>query len=252
MTGDYDTFSRYLEEDAAAFVRRLPVRAGTRLLDVACGSGQVALMAARAGAQATGCDIAVNWIERARERAAEEGLAVRFDEGDAEELPYPSSNFDVVTSLFGAMFAPRPELVAAELTRVCRRGGIIAMGNWTPEGFIGRMFKTIAAYIAPTGMPSPVLWGDEGSVRQRLQYGIAELRLNRRLCRFHYPFAPAEVVEFFRENYGPMGRAFASLDTDRRKALRRDLVELWSAHNQGGSAATVVDGEYLEVVAVRA
>src|SRR4051812_40743804 len=168
MTGDYDLFSRFMEKDAEQFVARLNIKPGTRLLDVGCGAGQLALIAARAGALVNGCDIATNWLEKARTRATAEGLGVSFEEGDAESLPYEDAQFDTVTSLFGAMFAPRPELVAAELTRVCRPGGTIAMGNWTPGGFIGQMFKTISRHISPTGMPSPVLWGDEVTVRDRL------------------------------------------------------------------------------------
>lgn len=251
MTGDYDTFSRFMEKDAAQFFRRLGVAPGTRLLDVGCGAGQLALIAARAGAQATGCDIAINWIEKARARAAAEGLAVTFEEGDAEALPYRDAQFDVVTSLIGAMFAPRPELVAAELTRVCRRGGVIAMANWTPGGFIGQMFKTIARHIAPAGMPSPVLWGDPATVRERLNKGIADLKLTPRMYHFDYPFAPDAVVEFFRVNYGPMSRAFASLDTLRQEGLRSELVDLWSAHNQATDGTTKVESEYLEVIATR-
>ncbi|MGZ4856125.1 MAG: methyltransferase domain-containing protein [Candidatus Angelobacter sp.] len=251
MTGDYDLFSRYLEKDAEVFYRRLGIAPGTRLLDVGCGAGQLALIAARAGAQVTGCDIATNWIEQARARAAVEGLQITFEEGDAESLPYEDAQFDAVTSLFGAMFAPRPELVAAELTRVCRPGGMIAMANWTPGGFIGQMFKTIARHIAPSGMPSPVLWGDEATVRDRFREGIADLKLTPRVCRFEYPFAPDAVVEFFRVNYGPMSRAFASLDVNGQKILRSELVRLWSEHNTAADNTTKVDAEYLEVVATR-
>ena len=171
MTGDYDRFSRYMERGAEQFYQRLGVKAGARLLDVGCGSGQLSLIAARTGAEVTGCDIATNWIEKARSRAAAEGLRVRFEEGDAEALPYGDGQFDVVTSLIGAMFASRPDLVSAELVRVCRPGGVIAMANWTPGGFVGKMFKTISRYIAPSGMPSPLLWGDEASVRERLSAG---------------------------------------------------------------------------------
>src|SRR5262245_59803891 len=175
MTGDYDLFSRYMEKDAERFFQRLGVTSGTRLLDVGCGAGQLALIAARAGAQVIGCDISTNWLEKARARAAAEGLEITFEEGDAESLPYANAQFDVVTSLFGAMFAPRPNLVVAELTRVCRPGGIIAMANWTPTGFVGKMFKTISKHIAPSGMPAPVLWGDEVTVRDRFSEGMASL-----------------------------------------------------------------------------
>ncbi|HUL72191.1 MAG TPA: class I SAM-dependent methyltransferase [Vicinamibacterales bacterium] len=252
MDGNYDYFSRFMESSAVDFLDRLGVEPGAALLDVACGSGQLALVASRRGARVTGVDIATNAILAARGRATAEGLDARFDEGDAEALPYADATFDVVTTLFGAMFAPRPDLVAAELLRVCRPGGTIAMANWTKEGFIGAMFRTFARFIAPPGMPAPVLWGDEAVVRERFGAGVSDLRLTRVTYRFDYPFAPAGVVEFFRENYGPTTRAFAALDTAEQAALRADLVELWSAHNQAPeSGRTVVDAEYLQVVGIR-
>lgn len=251
MTGNYDLFSRYMEAGARQFYARLGVASGTRLLDVGCGAGQLALIAARAGARVTGCDIATKWIEYARTRAESEGLSITFEEGDAEALPYRDAEWDVVVSLIGAMFAPRPALVAAELKRVCRPGGMIAMANWTPSGFIGQMFKAIAKHIAPSGMPSPVLWGDEDTVRDRLREGITSLKLARRMYPFSYPFGPDAVVEFFRVNYGPMARAFASLGTQEQQELRHDLVCLWSEQNKALCDATVVDAEYLEVIATR-
>src|SRR5690348_5677404 len=251
MTGDYDVFSRHMEAGAKEFFERLNVKPGMRLLDVACGAGQLALIAARAGARVTGCDIATNSLEKARARAAAEGLDISFEEGDAEALPYADGRFDVVTSLIGAMFAPRPERVAAELTRVCRPGGTIAMANWTAGGFVGQMFKTIARYIAPSGMPSPVLWGDEATVRARLSEGISELTLTLRGYRFDYPFPPEEVVDFFRANYGPMARAFASLEARGQERLRSELVRLWADYNFSRDNTTKVDGEYLEVIATR-
>jgi len=251
MTGDYDRFSRFMEKDAERFFLRLGIAPGTRLLDVGCGAGQLALIASRAGAKVTGCDIATNWLEDARVRAAAEGLSVTFEEGDAESLPYQDAQFDAVVSLIGAMFAPRPELVAAELTRVCRPGGMIAMANWTPGGFVGLMFKTIAKHIAPSGMPSPVLWGDEATVRERLRAGIANLKLSRHDYHFEYPFPPDAVVEFFRANYGPMSRAFASLNGEGQEALRSELVSLWSAHNKAVDGTTKVNAEYLQVIASR-
>jgi ubiquinone/menaquinone biosynthesis C-methylase UbiE len=252
MAGDYDLFSRFMERDAEVFYRRLGVAPGSRLLDVGCGAGQLALIAARAGAKVTGCDISTNWLEKARERAAAEGLSADFHEGDAEELPYVDGQFDAVVSLIGAMFAPRPERVAAELKRVCRPGGMIAMANWTPSGFVGQMFKTIARHIAPNGMPSPVLWGDEATVRDRLDESISGLRFSYQMYHFNYPFPPDEVVEFFRANYGPMTRAFASLDAHGQEKLRGELVSLWSAYNNAVNYTTQVDAEYLEVIATRA
>jgi 2-polyprenyl-3-methyl-5-hydroxy-6-metoxy-1,4-benzoquinol methylase len=251
MTGDYDLFSRFMENDAKVFFDRLGLSNGTRLLDVGCGSGQLALIAARAGAVVTGCDIATNWIEKARTRATAEGLKVSFDEGDAESLPYEDAQFDTVVSLIGAMFAPRPDLVASELTRVCRPGGIIAMANWTPGGFVGQMFKAIAKHIAPSGMPSPVLWGDEGVVRIRLSEGIVDLKFATRIYHFDYPFSPTAVVDFFRSNYGPMTRAFASLDESGQQKLQNELVDLWSSNNKALDGSTKVDAEYLEVIARR-
>ncbi len=251
MTGDYGRFSRYMERDAEAFYRRLPIKPGAELLDVGCGAGQLSLIAARAGARVTGCDIAANWLVQARRSAAAEGLTVVFEEGDAESLPYGNATFDAVVSLIGAMFAPRPELVAAELTRVCRPGGVIAMANWTGPGFVGQMFKAIARHIAPSGMPSPVLWGDEPTVRERLRTGIASLECSRHLYEFSYPFPPADVVEFFRAHYGPMTRAFASIGEGAQRQLRAELTDLWSRHNRANDGTTRVDAEYLQVVAIR-
>jgi SAM-dependent methyltransferase len=252
MAGDYDRFSRYMEPDARTFYEHLDVPPGCRLLDVACGSGQVALCAARDGVDVTGVDIAPNLVERAQARARAEGLKARFMEGDAEALPFEDASFDVVVSLMGAMFAPRPELVAKELLRVCSPGGTIAMGNWTPDGFVGKMFKTISRFIAPSGMPSPVLWGDENVVRARLGGGVCDLSLKRRLYIFNYPFAPSAVVEYYRQYYGPMNRAFASLQEHACNAFQKELEALWSEHNRAGGELTVVPAEYLEVIAVRA
>jgi hypothetical protein len=142
--------------------------------------------------------------------------------------------------------------VAAELIRVCRPGGMIAMANWTPGGFVGAMLKTISKYIAPSGMPAPVLWGDEGTVRLRFRDGISDLKFANRIYHFDYPFPPDAVVEFYRTNYGPMSRAFASLDATEREELRRELVHLWAAHNNSTNGITQVDAEYLEVIASRA
>jgi SAM-dependent methyltransferase len=200
----------------------------------------------------SGVDIAANLIEQARARAQADGLTVRFDEGDAEILPYSDAAFDVVVSLIGAMFAPRPELVASELLRVCRPGGLVAMANWTPGGFVGEMFKTIGRHVPPPpGVPSPVLWGDETTVRQRIGDGIVDLRMTKRMYPFKYPFSPPDVVDFFRTYYGPANRAFAALQGQGQAALQHDLEQLWSAHNRAEAGATQVEAEYLEVIATR-
>jgi len=252
MAGDYDRFSRYMEADARAFYERLDLPAGCQFLDVGCGSGQLALLAARDGMRVTGVDIAPNLIQRAQARARAENLNARFLEGDAEALPFEDASFDVVTSLIGAMFAPRPDLVARELLRVCSPGGTIAMANWTPAGFVGQMFRTITRFIAPSGMPSPTLWGDEKTVRERLGPGVFSLTLTRRVYTFDYPFPPADVVEWFQKYYGPTNRAFASLDGDSARALCSELEALWTEHNRGEDDFTLVQAEYLEVIAVRA
>jgi SAM-dependent methyltransferase len=252
MAGDYDRFSRAMENDARSFYERLDVPPGAHLLDVACGSGQLALIAAREGVRVTGVDIAENLIERAQARSMAEALPARFRIADAESLPFLDASFDVVVSLIGAMFAPRPQLVAKELTRVCVPGGIIAMANWTAEGFVGKMFKTIAKFIAPSGMPSPLLWGDDGVVRERLGSQVSRLTFARRHYIFDYPFPPSDVVNFFRLYYGPVNRAFASLDRTGRKNLHQELEAIWSAHSRGRSGFTFVAAEYLEVMATRA
>jgi len=252
MSGDYGHFAKYLEPGALEFLARLAVAPGTRMLDVACGAGQIAIPAARAGALVTGVDIASNLIEQARARAQAEGVEARFDEGDAETLPYEDAAFDLVVSLIGAMFAPRPERVAAELVRVCRPGGRIAMANWTPEGHVGQMFKIIGKHVPPPPlMASPLKWGDDSTVRERLRDGISKLETTKRMYPMRYPFPPAEVVEFFRVYYGPTNRAFAALDDAGQDALRHDLEQLWAGNNRAQDGSTYVEAEYLEVVAIR-
>ena len=252
MAGDFGQIAKQIETGAQEFIDRLELKPGDRVLDVACGSGNLSIPAARAGAIVTGVDIAPNLLEQGRARAAAENLTIQFDEGDAESLPYDAAAFDVVVSMFGAMFAPRPELVASELVRVCRPGGRIAMANWTPEGHIGQMFKATGKHVPPpANMPSPIKWGDEETVRERLRDGIAELKLTKQMCRFELPFSPAEVVEHFRTYYGPTQRAFEALDTNGQAALRTDLERLWSENNQATDNTTLVYGEYLEVLATR-
>jgi SAM-dependent methyltransferase len=252
MSGDYGHFATYLEPGALEFLSRIHVEPGTRVLDVACGAGQTAIPLSRAGAKVTGVDISTNLIEQARARAQAENLDARFEEGDAEMLSYEDGSFDIVLSLIGAMFAPRPEWVAAELKRVCRPGGKIIMGNWTPNGFVGQMFKIHGQHVPPPAiMPPPVKWGDEETVRERFKDKVSHLKLSRHLYPFRYPFPPSEVVEFFRTYYGPSHKAFAALDAEKQSALRRDLEQLWTEHNTATDGTTAIDSEYLEVVAIR-
>lgn len=253
MAGDFGQIARFYTTEAQKFVDRLNLKPGMKVLDVACGTGNLSLPAARAGAEVTGVDIAPNLIEQARENAKREGLDIKFDEGDAEALPYADASFDAVITMFGAMFAPRPDVVAAELKRVCRPGGVIAMASWTPAGFIGQMFKTTAKHVPlPPGMASPVLWGVEETVRERLAEGISKLETNTQTVYWAFPFSPAEVVEHFRLYYGPTQKAFAASDETKQAALRKDLEELWDEHNRAIDGSTVVDAEFLEVRAVRA
>jgi SAM-dependent methyltransferase len=250
MAGDFGQIARYTEPAAEEFMARRRVQPGMRVLDVACGSGNLAIPAARAGADVTGVDIAPNLLEGGRARAAEDGLRIRFEEGDAEQLAYADASFDLVVSMFGAMFAPRPERVVRELTRVVRPGGVIAMANWTPGGFVGQLFATSARHVPPpVGVAPPVLWGDEATVRARFADArVGGIEVTPVMARFRFPFSPARTVEFFRTYFGPTQLAFARLDEDGRVALARDLEQLWTGHNLASDGTTAIDAEYLEVV----
>jgi len=253
ISGDFGQIAKFLATEAEDFINRLGLKPGSKVLDVACGTGNLALPDARTGANVTGVDIAPNLVEQARANAAREGLQAQFDEGDAEALPYADASFDTVVTMYGAMFAPRPELVAAELLRVTKPGGRIAMGNWTPAGFVGQMFKVVGAHVPPpAGMPSPLLWGKDDVVRERFGDGVSNIDTTPRIVKFAFPFSPAEVVEHFRVYYGPTFKAFGSLDEGRQAALRKDLEELWTKHNLATDGTTSAEAEYLEVVATRA
>jgi SAM-dependent methyltransferase len=251
--GDYGVFAQYLETGALEFFDRLNIATGSRLLDIACGAGQLTLPAARRGIAVTGIDLAANLVRQARRRAAAEGLEIRVDEGDAENLPYPDASFEVVMSLIGSIFAPRPELVASEMVRVCVLGGTIIMGNWTPEGHIGQMFKVIGTHVPPPpNFPSPLLWGNDSTCRERFDAGVSGLKVTRYMYAFEYPFGPAKVVDFFIEYYGPTNRAHLSLDAVGRKAMHDDLTALWTRNNLATDGSTRVLAEYIEVIGTRA
>lgn len=252
-SGDYEYFATFLEPGALEFLDRLRPQSGKKMLDVACGAGQLSIPAARFGVVVEGIDLAHGSIARARKRAEEENLKAQFRQGDAEDLPYPDRSFDLVVSLIGAMFAPRPERVARELIRVCRPGGRVAMGSWTATGFVGQMFKVIARYAPPPAiMPSPLAWGDESTVRERFGAGLEEMRIQRRMYPMSYPFPPAGVVRLFRQEYGPAIQAFRRLEPPAQEALRQELEDLWAQSNQGGPGTTKLEAEYLEVVGFRA
>jgi len=250
--GDFGRIAVGFETGAAAFVERLELAPGERVLDVACGTGNLTLPAARAGAHTTGIDIAPDLVAQLAARAAAEDLAVAAREGDAEALPFADGSFDTVVSMFGAMFAAHPDRAADELLRVTRSGGRIAMANWTREGFVGQMLKLTVGYVPPPpGVPSVLLWGDPSVVEERLGAGTSTFRVTRRQMVLAFPFEPERTVELFRDWYGPIVRAFAALDEGRQRAYFQDLVRLWTEHNTAGPTETRVESEYLEVVATR-
>ncbi len=252
-SGDFGEIAKSIEPAAEEFMAHLPLRPGHRVLDAACGTGNLAVIARRIGCEVHGLDIATNLIAQARARTRAEGLNITYVEGDAEAMPYDDASFDVTVSMYGVMFTPQPERIVDELRRVTKPGGIIALANWTPTGFIGKMFGVFKRHVPPpAGLPSPLLWGDEDTVRDRLRDGFDQLRLTRRIARMRYPFDPAGTVEFFRQYYGPTHRAFASLRPRAQADLRADLVQLQSGHNLSGRAdETEVHAEYLEIHARR-
>ncbi|MEI6084937.1 MAG: class I SAM-dependent methyltransferase [Verrucomicrobiota bacterium] len=252
-SGDFGEVAKTIVPVAEEFLGRLPLRPGMRVLDVACGSGNLAMIAARQGCVTKGVDIAANLIAQAQSRAAAERLDIEFIEGDAEALPYADGEFDAVVTMFGAMFAPRPAAVASELFRVTKPGGFVAMANWTPTGFIGAMFDVFKKHLPPppAGVPSTMLWGQDAAVRERLA-AFADVKLERRIAVMRYPFPPAESVDFFRRYYGPTGKAFDALGQEAQTALRHDLVELQTKHNSASDPVTTeAHAEYLEVMARR-
>ena len=197
MAGDFGVVAKTISGGAEAFVARLALPPGTRVLDVACGTGNLAIPLARQGCVVTGLDIAPNLLVQATERAAAEGLTARFDEGDAEQLPYEDASFDAVVTMFGAMFAPRPEVVASEFARVLKPGGLLAMANWNPTGFSGQMFKVGSLHVPPPpGIAPPVLWGDEQTVLQRLAGPFNEIETTLIPIDFDLPMNPAGTVAF--------------------------------------------------------
>lgn len=253
-SGDFGQIAQSIENFAEEFMGRQPLYAGMRVLDVACGTGNLAMVAAKQGCLVNGIDIASNLLVQARGRAAAAGLTIAFEEADAEAMPFPDGYFDLAVSMFGVMFTPQPDVAAAELWRVTKPGGRVSLANWTPEGFIGKMFGVFKAHLPPPppGLSSPMEWGNEATVQKRFAQGFVNVCFARRIAPMRYPFPPAETVEFFRKYYGPTLRAFESLPPDRQAALRRDLVELQTRHNASRIPGTTeVEAEYLEVIATR-
>jgi ubiquinone/menaquinone biosynthesis C-methylase UbiE len=254
MAGDFGVVAKTISAGAEAFISRLGIPAGAHVLDVACGTGNTAIPCARQGCVVTGVDIAPNLLVQARERAAAEGLTVSFDEGDAEQLPYADASFDAVVTMFGAMFAPRPELVAAELARVLKPGGLLAMANWNPGSFTGDMFRLGSKHVpSPPGILPPVMWGDDATVRQRLAQFFTDIQTELIPVDFDLPTNPAGAVAFFRQYFGPTKMAFSRLDEPGQAAMAADLEALWAAANTSPNPAshTLIHNQYLQITATR-
>jgi len=248
--GDFLPIARSFAAGAEEFIARLALRPGELVLDVACGTGTLAIPAARAGARVSGIDIAPNLIAQARHEARTTGLDVEFEVGDAEALPYHDGQFDTTVTMFGAMFAYRPDRAATELLRVTRAGGRVAMANWTPEGFIGKMLRAHTALVSPPpGVPSALEWGREDMVRQRFAGGLTSLVCTRRTLELRFPFPPAAVTELFATCYGPTVTTLRATDLAGASRLRDELTRLFQQHNLATDGTTAVAGEYLDVQA---
>jgi SAM-dependent methyltransferase len=250
-SGDYASIAARIVLVAEHLCDTADLQAGWRVLDVATGTGNAAIAAARHGCTAVGVDYVPALLERGRARAAAEGLEVDLREGDAEALPFPDASFDAATSVFGTMFAPDHARTAAELLRVVRPGGTIALASWTPESFIGELFRTVAAHVPPpAGVQSPMLWGTEAHLRELFGEGISCLELRERTFTFRF-HSPEEFVAFFGRWYGPTLKAFAALEGDARDALEADLVALARRFDRLGDGATAIPATYTEAVATR-
>ena len=243
--GDYAAVATPLVIVSELLCEAADLRAGSKVLDVATGSGNTALGAARRRCEVTGVDYVASLLERARERAAVERLDIRFEDGDAEALPYPDGSFDAVLSTFGVMFAPDQERAARELLRVCRPAGRIALTNWTPEGFVGQWFQVTARYAPPPpGVKPPLHWGTEAGLRALFE---RDMRIERRDYVMRYR-SPQHWLDYFRSNFGPTRQTFESLDAEGRKGFAADLIALAQRFNRSGDDTFVGPGEYLEVV----
>lgn len=251
--GDFGMVAGLVMMVSEELVEALDVIPGERVLDVACGSGNAALAAARRSwGNTVGVDFVPELLARGRERAATERLDVEFVEGDAAELPFEDGTFDVITSVFGAMFAPEQEKAAAELLRVCKPGGRIGMANWTPDGTVSSMFAAIAKYAPPPpGMKPPVLWGTEERVRELFGDGISGLEIERKASRQGFRSAD-HYLDFFRTYFGPVKMAFERVGPDREGELESELRQLLAEGNTAGDRALVLEPDYLQVVATRA
>jgi SAM-dependent methyltransferase len=250
-SGDFAVIGTTLQIVGESLAEAVDVRTDERVLDVAAGNGNATLAAARRFAQVTSTDYVPSLLDKGRARAKAEGLKVRFEVADAEALPFVDASFDVVLSTFGAMFTPDHTRPAREMLRVLRAGGRIGLANWTPEGFIGQLFRVIGAYLPPpAGLKSPALWGTEPHIVSLFGPRAADIRCVRRNFNFRYR-SSAHWIQVFRDFYGPTHKAFAALDAVKQAALERDITALLERLNVAGSSSLVVPGEYLEVVIVK-
>jgi len=250
-SGDYALIGTTLQIVGEELCEALDVRSGQKVLDVAAGNGNVSLAAARRGCEVVATDYVPALLERARERAAAERLELELREADAEALPFQDGSFDAVVSTFGVMFTPDQDRAAAEMLRVCRHGGRIGLANWTPEGFIGQVFKTIGKYLPPpAGVKSPALWGTRARLAELFEQHATSVKSAQRQFVFRYR-TPEHWLHVFKTWYGPMLKAFAALEPAGQSALQGDLLALAGQFNRSADATMVVPSEYLEVVITR-
>jgi SAM-dependent methyltransferase len=249
--GDYAVVGTTLQIVGESLCEALDLRPGARVLDVAAGNGNATLAAARRWADVTSTDYVPTLLERGRARASAEGLAVKFEQADAEKLQYADATFDVVISTFGVMFTPDQEQAASEMARVCRPGGRIGLANWTPGSFIGELFKLMGRYVPPpAGVKSPALWGTEERLRDLFGKQLGSIAIVRKEFVFRYQSA-AHWLEVFRTFYGPMQKAFGAVDAARQELLAADLIALAERFNRATDGTLVAPGEYAEVVITR-
>ena len=250
-SGDYAVIGTTLQIVGESLAEACDLRFDEKVLDVAAGNGNATLAAARRGCQVVSTDYVATLLDRGAERARAERLDVRFQVADAEALPFDDASFDAVLSTFGVMFAPDHASSATEMARVCRPGGRIGLANWTPEGFIGQLFKTLGRHLPPpAGVQPPALWGTEAHLRALFGARAATIDVERKIFTFRYR-SPAHFIEVFRTWYGPVHKSFAALPPEGAQALEGDLTALLERLNRAGPGAMVVPSEYLEVVVGR-
>ena len=248
-SGDYSVIGTTLQIVGERVCEAIDIRAGEAVLDIAAGNGNATLAAARQFAKVTSTDYVGALLERGRQRAAAEHLDVMFIEADAEALPFADNSYDAVLSTFGVMFAPNQDRAASEMSRVVRSGGRIGLANWTPEGFIGQLFKIIGKHVAPpAGVKSPALWGTEARLAELFPGHL--IKAEKKIFHFRY-LSPEHFINVFRTWYGPTHRAFAALDPAGQAALQADILELLNASNRGGKDTLIVPSEYLEAAVTK-